>query len=247
MNPIKTITAEELEMLKKVDTPTVCNVIELFGVRPDNAGYMDARIKAAFPEMPPMVGYAATATFRSAGPPIDKGAYGGFDRQIEKMNDIPEPRIVVYQDLDNPPAAATFGELMCGIFRSFGCVGLITSGAGRDLQQVRATGFPVFTSGTICSHGYVHVLDANIPVHVGGITIYPGDLLHGDCNGVTTIPNVIASEVARLCAGFIEAEGHIIDFIKKGKPDPKALAEARAACRTKTQELRKRAQAFKAE
>jgi regulator of RNase E activity RraA len=70
--------------------------------------------------------------------------------------------------------------------------------------------------------------------------------LHGDCNGVTTIPNEIASEVARLCAGFMEAEGHIVEFIKKGQPDPKALAESRDKCRTKTQELRERAKAFMA-
>ncbi len=244
VNPITTITAEELELLKKADTPTVCNVIELFGVRPDNADYMDARIQAAFPEMPPMVGYAATATFRSAGPPLKGGEYAGLDGQIESFKDIPTPRVVVFQDLDNPSAAATFGELMCGIYKTFDCAGLITSGAGRDLQQVRALNFPVFTAGTICSHGYVQIIDSNVPVHVGGITIYPGDLLHGDCNGVTTIPNHIAGEVARLCAGFMEAEGHIIEFIKRGKPDPKALAEARAACRKKTQELRERAQTF---
>jgi regulator of RNase E activity RraA len=246
MNPIKPITAEELEMLKKVDTPTVCNVIELFDYRPHNTGYMDARIQAAYPELPPMVGYATTATFRSAGPPIKGGGYAGLDGQIARFKDVREPRVVVFQDLDNPSAAATFGELMCGVYKTFGCVGLITSGAGRDLQQVRPLNFPVFTSGTICSHGYVHILEAHVPVHVGGIMIYPGDLLHGDCNGVTTIPNEIASEVARLCAGFMEAEGYIIEFIKKGQPDPKALADSREKCRAKTQELRERAKTFMA-
>lgn len=244
MNTTQTISAEELETLKKVDTPTVCNVIELFDIRPHNTGYMDARIQAAYPELPPMVGYAATATFRAAAPAAKGGKYAGLDGQIESFADIPTPRVVVFQDLDNPSGAATIGELMCGIYKTFDCAGLITSGAGRDLQQVRALNFPVFTAGTICSHGYVHIIDTNVPVHVGGIAIYPGDLLHGDCNGVTTIPNAIAGEVARLCAGFVEAEGHIIEFIKKGKPDAKALADAREACRKKTQELREQAQAF---
>lgn len=244
MNSIKPLTAQELDLLRKADTPTVCNVIELFDYRPHNTGYMDARITAAYPELPPMVGYAATATFRSAGPPLKGGDYAGLDGQLASFKDVPEPRVVVFQDLDNPSAAATFGELMCGVYKTFGCVGLITSGAGRDLQQVRPLNFPVFTGGTICSHGYVNILEANVPVHVGGITVYPGDLLHGDCNGVTTIPHAIAGEVARLCAGFMEAEGHILSFIKKGKPDPKALAEARAACRKKTQELREQAKKF---
>jgi len=244
MNTTRAISTEELELLKKADTPTVCNVIELFDCRPHNTGYMDARIQAAYPDLPPMVGYATTATFRSAGPPLKGADYAGLDGQLASFKDVPEPRVVVFQDLDNPSAAATFGELMCGVYKTFGCVGLITSGAGRDLQQVRPLNFPVFTAGTICSHGYVTILEANVPVHVGGITIYPGDLLHGDCNGVTTIPHAIAGEVARLCAGFMEAEGHIIEFIKRGKADPKALADARAACRKKTQELREQAKAF---
>ncbi|MBI4024859.1 MAG: RraA family protein [Verrucomicrobia bacterium] len=238
MNPIQTISPEELNLLKKADTPTICNVIELFDVRPHNTGYMDHRIMACFHEMPPMVGYATTATFRSASPPREGGDYAGLDGQLDALGQIPEPRVVVFQDLDNPPAAATFGELMCGTYKSFGCAGLITSGTGRDLQQVRALQFPVFTSGTICAHGYCHIIEANVPVHVGGITVNPGDLLHGDCNGITTIPNSIAGQVARLCAGFMEAENHHLDFIRSGSRDRKKLAEARAACRKKTEELR---------
>ena len=239
MNTITPIPPKELHILRQIDTPTICNVIELFDVRPHNTGFMDDRIKSCFPELPPMVGYATTATFRSAAAPLKGGDYAGLDGQILAIEKIPEPRVVVFQDLDSPSAAATFGELMCGVFRSFGCSGLITSGTGRDLHQVRAFGFPVFTSGTICAHGYCHIIDTNIPVHVGGIAIYAGDLIHGDCNGVTTIPNAIAAQVAQLCAGFMEAEGHILDFIKSGSRDPKALAEARTACRRKIEELKK--------
>ena len=162
MNSIQTISAEELALLEQADTPTVCNVIELFEIRPRYVGYMDARIQANAPDLPPLVGYATTATFRSAAPPLKGSMYEGLDRQLAGFHDIPEPRVVVFQDLDDPPAAATFGELMCGIYKSFGCAGLITSGAGRDLQQVRPLNFPVFTGGTICSHGYVHIIDSNI-------------------------------------------------------------------------------------
>ena len=58
-----------LAKLRSFDTPTICNIIELFDVRPRNTGFMDARIVAAFPEMPPMIGFAATATFRASAPP----------------------------------------------------------------------------------------------------------------------------------------------------------------------------------
>jgi 4-hydroxy-4-methyl-2-oxoglutarate aldolase len=241
MNPIQTISSEELKLLKQVDTPTVCNVIELFDVRRRNTGYMDARIKANFPEMPPMVGYATTATYRSDGPPRGGDIYAGLDGQIAQFGGIPEPRVVVFQDLDIPSAAATFGEVMCTTYKTFGCVGLITSGAGRDLEQVREIDFPVFTDGTICAHGYCHVLNVNIPVHVGGITVYPGDLLHGDANGVTTIPNDIAGPVARLCAEFLEAESYVLDFLKSGQRDLQGLAEAREKCAAKIAELGERA------
>jgi regulator of RNase E activity RraA len=241
MGAIQTISAEELELLKQVDTPTVCNVIELFDVRPRNTGYMDARIKANFPELPPMVGYATTATYRSNAPPHEGDVYAGLDGQVAEFEPIPEPRVVVFQDLDEPAVAATFGEVMCTTYKTFGCVGLITSGAGRDLEQVREINFPVFTNGTICAHAYCHVLDVNVPIHVGGITVYPGTLLHGDANGVTTIPNDIAGQVARLCAEFLEAESYVLDFLQTGERNLKGLAEARAKCTQKIDELRKRA------
>ncbi|MFH1926879.1 MAG: RraA family protein, partial [Chloroflexota bacterium] len=173
------ISQSDLELLRKYDTPTVCNVIELFNIRPRNAGFMDSRIKACFPEMPPMVGYAFTATFRSAGPAREGDAYSSLDQQVAAFSDIPAPQIVVFQDLDDPTAAATFGEVMCSTYQAFGAVGLITSGAGRDLDQVHAIGFPIFCDGAICSHGHCHIPEIHVPVHVGGITIYPGDLLHG--------------------------------------------------------------------
>lgn len=67
--------------------------------------------------------------------------------------------------------------------------------------------FPVFSANTIVAHGYCHVLQINVPVHVGGLTIYPGDLIHGDANGLITIPHDIAAEVA-------EIEGTLIDYFK---------------------------------
>src|SRR5882672_10252234 len=90
----------DLELLRKFDTPTVCNVIELFDIRPRTAGYMDARIKSCFPEMPPMVGYATTATFRSAAAPRGGDVYAGIQQQIESLPQIPGPHVVIFQDLD---------------------------------------------------------------------------------------------------------------------------------------------------
>ncbi len=237
----ETISQETLDLLRKFDTPTICNVIELFDFRPRNTGYMDGRIQSCFPEMPPMVGFAATATFRSAAPPKEGDVYSGLDRQIESFSEIPGPPIVVFQDIDDPSVAATFGEIMCTAYKVAGSAGLITSGTGRDLDQVRALGYPAFTGGTICAHAYCHILSLNIPVHVGGLTVYPGDLLHGDCNGVTNIPLEIATAVANLCEGFVAAEEVMLGYLKSGKPTTEGLAEARKQTAAQMGELKKQA------
>lgn len=222
------ISPDVLQKLRGFDTPTICNVIELFSARPRNTGYMDQRIVACFPDLPAIVGFAATATFRSAAPTASGDAYVGIQLQIERFAELSGPPLVVFQDLDNPSAAATFGEIMCSSYQAFGAVGLVTSGTGRDLDQVRALGFPVFTNGTVCAHGYCHTPDVHVPVHVGGITIYPDDLLHADRNGVTTIPKAIAAEVAEVSAEFVAAEAVVLDLVKRGRPTLKEFNEARA-------------------
>jgi 4-hydroxy-4-methyl-2-oxoglutarate aldolase len=225
--PVIAVPEADLDLLRKFDTPTVCNVIELFDLRSRTAGYMNARIHACYPKLPPMVGYASTATFRSASPPRSGNVYSGLSEQVAAFADLPGPAVVVFQDLDDPIAAATFGEVMCTTYRSFGAVGLITSGAGRDLYQVEKLDFPCFTSGTISAHGYCHIVQHHIPVHVGGVAIHPGDLLHGDRNGVTTIPNEIASLVAHACLEYMNAETEVFDYLKQPHVDARGLAAAR--------------------
>lgn len=218
------------EDLMKYDTPTICNAIELFDVRPRNTGYMNDTIKACFPKMPPMVGYAVTSTFRSMAAPVSGNVYASMSDQVAAYGSLPGPAVMVYQDLDVPIVSATFGEVMCSTYKAFGAKGIITSGGGRDLDQVEALGFPAFTTGTICSHGYCHTLAVNVPVSVGGITVYPGDLLHGDLNGVSTIPAEIASEVAQVCQELMTAEQIILDYLKTSGITPAGLGEARKAC-----------------
>ena len=227
----------DLALLAKYDTPTVCNVIELFKVRPQTSGYMDARIRALYPSLPPMVGYAATATFRSAIAPTGGRQYGSLDEQIARFSELPGPPVVVFQDIDSPSAAATFGEVMCTSYKSFGAKGLITSGAGRDFEQVKPLEFPVYCDGLICSHGYPQILDIHVPVQVGGLAIQPGDLIHGDANGVTAIPLEIASEVAQLCEEFIAAEDILIGYCHSGNITVEGYAEARKALVAKIREL----------
>ena len=221
-------TPTTLKRLAHFDSPTICNVIELFHVRPRDAGYMNRTIVANFPELAPMVGFAATAAFRSGAPPAKGDAYGSMEQQVEQFADLPGPAVVVFQDLDDPPVGATFGEVMCSTYKGFGSAGLITSGGGRDLQQVKALDYPTFTGSTIVSHAFCHILHLGLPVRVGGLVVSQGDLLHGDANGVTNIPLDIAVEVAEVAPEFVAAEKIVLDYVNAtGSKTPAGLTAAR--------------------
>jgi 4-hydroxy-4-methyl-2-oxoglutarate aldolase len=107
-----------------------------------------------------------------------------------------------------------------------------------DLDQVHALKFPAFTNGTICAHGYCHIPSIQIAVRVGGVTVCPGDLLHGDCNGVTTIPLDIASAVAHACEEFVRAEAVVLQCLQAGNVTAAAFAQAAAECRRMLDALR---------
>lgn len=237
---LTSVSREVLEKLRQYDTPTICNVIELFEVRPRHSGYLDSRIRACFPHLPPMVGFASTATFSSASPPGQGEIYSSLLDQVASFAQFPGPVVVVFQDLDDPPVGATFGEVMCATYKAFGAVGLITSGFGRDLEQVEALRFPCFSAGTICSHAYCHIVAVNVPVRVGGVVIRPGDLLHGDCNGVTTIPLEIAAELADACQEFVAAEQVVLDYVKSGRVDHDGFVRAFRESRERIEALRRR-------
>ena len=234
------LSAAQLADLAKHDTPTICNVIELWDIRPRNAGYMNHTIQACFPQLPPMVGYALTSTFRSMAPPRGGDVYASMTAQIEQFESLPGPPVIVFQDLDDPVASATFGEVMCTTYQAFGARGLITSGTGRDLDQVEAIRFPAFTGGTTCSHGYCHIISVGVPVTVGGIAVYQGDLLHGDRNGVTTIPHEIASEIPDACRELMAAEDVVLKYCRGGDINPKGFTEARNECGAMIARLGKR-------
>src|SRR5437588_682939 len=88
MPGIHAVPAADLELLRHYDTPTICNVVELFDLRPRTAGYLDGRVRACFPTMPPVVGYASTATFRSAAAPRAGNVYSGLAEQVAAFAEL---------------------------------------------------------------------------------------------------------------------------------------------------------------
>jgi 4-hydroxy-4-methyl-2-oxoglutarate aldolase len=212
-----------LDALRGYDSPTLANAIELFEVRPRDEGYMSHRVRCLFPELGVMVGYAATATMRSRGP----GA-GDPEPLTAHVQEVPGPRIVVVQDLDDEPAhGALWGEVMATTFTALGCLGTVTDGSVRDLDEARAIGFQFFAPAVTVSHGYARVEDAGVPVTVGGLTVSPGDLLHADKHGVLHVPAEIAAELPAAANRVITAEQEYIAWVRSPEFDPALLAERR--------------------
>jgi 4-hydroxy-4-methyl-2-oxoglutarate aldolase len=237
------LDAAQLAKLQKVDSATIANVIELFDFRSYVAGYSNLSLKAIYPKLPPAVGYAVTATFRAAYPAESGDAYGGMTELISEAMATPAPKMVVFQDLDDPPAAATYGEIMATTFQKFDFSGLITSGGARDIEQVDRLHFPCWASSVIVSHGYCRFPDVNVPVTVGGLQVKPGDLLHADANGIVNIPHPIAAAVASLCEPYMEAEEIILGYLRNPQPTVAGYGEAMLKSKQRMAELKKRARA----
>ncbi len=206
------VRVEDLEALRRLDTCTVSNAIEAFQIRLRNAGFADSRIRCMFEDFPPLVGYAATARLRSGEPPI-AGFYHDRTDWWNSILRVPAPRIVVMEDLDEPPGVGAFlGDMHAAILRALGCIGYVTNGAVRELPRVKALGLHLFAGNVAVSHAYAHIFDFGSPVKVGGLEVHPGDLLHGDRHGLLTVPIKIAADIPAVAVRLQQAEKRVIDF-----------------------------------
>jgi len=208
------LSPSELEALRKVSTPSVCNAIETFNLQPRTEGFIKEDIHPFFPELGVMAGYAATARASAASPPTpEQGAL-----RYELMNlllTLPEPRIVVIEDIDSPDCLGAFwGEVQTNIHRGLGCIGTVTNGGVRDLDEVRAMKFQLIAKRAIPSHAYIHLVDVGKPVTIGGLTIQTGDIVHGDQHGVARIPTEVAGEIAAAVRRIEAREQEIIRYCR---------------------------------
>jgi len=164
-----------------------------------------------FAHFPPMVGYAVTGTIRTAATPTVVHSYYDRTDWWNHLLAVPEPRVIVMQDIDAQPGLGAFlGEVHANILRALGCVGAVTNGAVRDLPAVEATGFQLFAGHVAVSHAYAHIVDFGSPVVVGGLTVRPGDLIHGDRHGIVSIPPEIAAEIPTVATRILETEKRIV-------------------------------------
>ena len=233
--PSEPLSAEQLEALKRYNTPTISNAIEIFDIRQRHLGFLPHRIRSLFPDMGPMVGYAVTSRTRAA-------------YSTEKADDLtadylryvaaqPGPKIAVGQDLDDPPGlGAQFGEVNATIHKKLGCVGHITDGCPRDLDEVHALGFQLFGLNPCVSHAYVRLVDFGKPVELAGVEIRPGDLLHADKHGVCVIPLECAAKLADACAEVERMERPLLEICRSDDFDLEEYIRRRGAMKVKIRE-----------
>ena len=206
------LSPERVAELRRFSSPTIANAIETFDFRPRTAGFMSSQIRCLFPDLGPMVGYAYTATCRARTAPPQEAAALRLN-SWRALEDIPAPRVMVIQDLDDPPGlGAYWGDVQSNIHRSLGCGGAVTNGSVRDLDEVRALRFHFFAGSVSVSHAYVHLVEIGIPVEVGGLTVRPGDLLHGDQHGVIAVPVEVAGRIAEGVEKVDRVERQLISY-----------------------------------
>lgn len=235
------LTLEQLRELQEFDSPTICNAIETFGIRPNTSGFMKPGMEPRCPISKPMVGYAATAKVSSMHPATERNS-GMLIDLYDKVREMDDPVIVVVQDIDPEPVGSFWGEVQVTSFMSLGAVGTITDGGVRDLAEAEELGFGYFSTCVLVSHGYIHVENYDCPVDVCGLTVDPGDLLHADRHGVVCIPAEIAPKLAEACRKVADAELVMLEPCRKAiaegiKPTADQMREWRSAMVRKRNEV----------
>ncbi len=206
------LTAEQLEELRSVDSPTVANAIEVFKVRDDSQGFLGMDIKCLTPEFGVMVGYAVTVTADSTTPGRARSRQGHV-RVFEAIAAAPKPAVVVVKNIGPRPTHACFhGDVLATLSKRLGAVGIVTDGGVRDLDGIRPLGYHVFAAGLVVAHGTFNFLDVGIPVEISGVQIQPGALIHGDASGVVTIPPEVADKVYAECLKLRDREAGLRDY-----------------------------------
>ena len=231
------LTAAELDGLRRYNTPTISNAIELFDVRPRHLGFLPHTIRCLLPNLGPIVGYAVTSRTRASKPELTENKVDQLGDYLRYVASVPGPKIAVCWDLDEPPGlGAQFGEVTATIHQKLGCVGHITSGCPRDLDEVEALGFQLFGLNPCVSHAYVRLVDFGSTVVIGGVEIHSGDLLHADKHGVCLIPHEVAPRLAEACVEVESRERPLLESCRSETFSLEEYIKLRTVTRDETHE-----------
>jgi 4-hydroxy-4-methyl-2-oxoglutarate aldolase len=221
-----TFPADLIEQLRKYDSATVANAIEPFNRRDPVTGYASLELRCLFPKRPPMVGYAVTCTADTTRPGNTRPLR--LIDLVEVVAAAPKPFVLVIQYEGEDRLRSCFvGDMFAAWLQRLGGVGVVTDGGVRDTigMETRAPEMQVFAAGSVASHGSGSFLDFNIPTSICGLTIEAGVLLHGDDNGLVSIPLEVAASIPKQCEMIVEEEAAFFEFLQADEFSPQALRE----------------------
>lgn len=230
MQSMNYLSQEQLEELRQFDSPTVYNAIDSFHIRPAVSGFTKPGLMLRTPLERPMVGYAVTAKVSALH--TNPTAAANLEAYYDSFLKVPVSTVAVIQDTDTEPIGSFWGEVQATSHLALGCVGTITQGGVRDLNEAGPLGFYFFSTQVMVARGNTHIDMWDCPVEICGLTIMPGDLIHADVHGAVIIPHEIAGQVADACRAAQKAELSVLnpcrEAIRMGKkPTASQLTEWR--------------------
>ena len=220
-----------LNVLRSVDTPTVCNAIEAAQGKRGFNNFTKATMVASAPEEKSVVGYALTAKIAATSAPEEPVEILKERRMAyyKYMAEGQQPSVAVIEDCDFPNCVGAFwGEINTTVHKGFGVSGVVTNGVVRDLGDL-PTGFPVIAGSIGPSHAFVHVREFGKPVSVFGLAVEEGDLVHADRHGALVIPSLVIPSLQHAIEKLIATERLVLDPASKPDFDFEAFAKAWAA------------------
>jgi regulator of RNase E activity RraA len=209
----------QFEFLQSIDTPTVCNLIEIVAPERRGFGYTVKHLHCPFPDLPPIVGFARTVTFK-AKDAVPLGQAGYMQKRLDYLDYVggaPQPCIMIMEDLDGEHVGygAFWGEVQSNVHKALGALGVVTSGSIRDIPMI-VPGFQMLAGSIVPSHAYVHVVDYGIDVNVAGMAVKSGDLIHADRHGAVVVPADKIDAMKTALDGLAAREAKIIEAAKAG-------------------------------
>ncbi len=201
-----------LARLEQVDTPTVCNAIEVAQGRRGFNRFTKGTMQHSRPGTPAMVGRARTARIAGLAPPTESDEVIKTRRlaYFRAMARGPAPTVAVVEDLDYPHCiAGWWGEVHVAVHKGLGLKGALTNGVMRDLDVID-DGFPILAGSIGPSHGYVHVRDLGTEVSIMGMQVNEDDLVHADRHGAVVIPEQVIPSLEDAIATVFANENLIL-------------------------------------
>ena len=211
------VSSEHLRLLRLLDTPTIADAMETFGIRDRTEGFTGATIQCLSTINPSavMVGHAVTVVIDTTTPGQQLAGFDDLLPLWQAVESAQKPCVIACQHIDlDVGRSCVFGDVKARIAHRLGAIGLVTNGGIRDLTGMSALGFQVFARGVVPAHGNSHVVSVSQPIVIDGMPIRNGDLLHGDSNGVVVVPALTDLTVLLAEAGRIrQREGRLLEYI----------------------------------